>query len=186
MSGASNKRLYASVVAIIGTELFSSFYDDLLYPLAIIYFGPITGGGVVSVLALVINFLLIIWYRKTDTDWYAFELTRSENSSALSSGFRRSRAWNFVLLALVDPFLAFAYYEGRKSRIAFDKRDWFVFLMANILGIGSWLFLLVVVYASGGLISENFAHMVMYGLMAYGLIRILLGVRRAHGRTTAK
>lgn len=135
------------LVAVVGTEVFSSTYDDILYPIAIKKFGPIYGGVGISILAVIINFLLVVWYRRTKHDWYGFEKDRLiEAEEALSQGVaKRSRnRWvNFIVLSVNDPFLGFAYIEGRKESPSMNKQDWIMFGIANAIGIGFWLFFLI-------------------------------------------
>jgi len=174
-----NYGLVASLVAVAGTEAFSGFYDNLLYPISIAKFGPLYGGVSVSVAAIIINFLMVVWYRRTKTDWYSFEAVREEELKEMGEGKSKSRKgkWiTFITLSVQDPFLAFVFMEGRKGTISMDFRDWMVFALANAIGIGIWLFLLVLVFATGGLVSERVAEWSMYALGGYGLCRIIWGL----------
>lgn len=147
MSKVKFSRIATILVAVVGTEVFSSTYDDILYPIAIKKFGALYGGVGISILAVIINFLLVVWYRRTSHDWYGFENDRLiEAEEALKEGVAKrskSRLINFIVLSVNDPFLGFAYIEGRKQSPSMNKRDWTMFALANAIGIGFWLFFLV-------------------------------------------
>jgi hypothetical protein len=193
----------AILIAIIGTELFSGLYDDILYPLAIKTLGPLYGGGGMSVFALIINWLFVMWYRRTEYDWYGFEETRLlEAEEALKEGLAKktskSRKLTFIILSIGDPFLGFAYYEGRKQGMKMSKRDWGIFFLANAIGIGFWLGILLGVSGLASLIlggrtimghvldAEVVTGWVMNLFLAIGVLRVIQIVYKSHRRRKGK
>jgi hypothetical protein len=167
----SKKQLATSFVAIVATEVFSGAFDDVFMPLMIGLFGPLYGGGSTAILAFLVNYLLVLWYRRTEYDWYGFEAERKlEIGEKMNKGilrrFTESRVLTFVMLSVWDPFLGFVYFEGRKENgTKLDVRDWMMFVLANLIGIFTWMIILVVM-------SEKMGTWVMFIVAFLGVLRI--------------
>jgi hypothetical protein len=164
------ERTGKTLVAVVATEAFAGLYDDVLFPFAISGFGPLYGGVSASVVAVIINFLMITWYRRTETDWFGFEAEReSELQETMKSDLIRRLGWNkaftFIILSYKDPTLAFLYSEGRRNR-TFDARDWAVFVLANAIGVSIWLSVLT-------LVSERVGDWLLNVMGVVGLILFL-------------
>jgi len=115
-------------------------YDYLLYPFTIGIFGAFAGGTIMTIASLIINYALVLLYRKTKEDWFGFEalrLKRAEEGgeSKLLRFFLRFGYYPaFVGLSVYDPFLAFVYIQGRENPShTFTIQDWKVFIVSNLI-----------------------------------------------------
>ena len=177
------KGLAAHLVAILVTEACAALFDDVLFPLAMAHFGATNGGLGMGALAFITNYLLVLWYRRTDSDWYGFEEARKIEAKekvqkSFLARFIRGRMPTFVLLSIKDPFLGFAFFNGRENtKTTLSLRDWTVFITANVIGIGFWILLLTFVSeAAGGWV-----------LNVIGAIGVLIVIRKLYqGRATTK
>lgn len=137
-------------LGVIGIGFFANttvniLFDYVLYPAALLYFGTVTGGILMTGLSLVFNFTLILLYSIHDTDWFGFEEIRltkdKQDGSRLIKSILKLGHWPaYFFLSLYDPFLAFVYAKGkRKSHKHFTLHDWFIFVLAHIIGNGGWI-----------------------------------------------
>ena len=111
-----------------------------------------------------------MWYRRTQHDWFGFEAAQKEvlaekmSEGVLAGKIARNRIVAFILLSVKDPFLAFAYYQGRSGgRRSFNGVDWLIFFISNAIGILFWILLLA-------LVSEAVGTWVLYGIGLVGLL----------------
>lgn len=111
-------------------------------------FGALVGSIIILVVAPILNYLIILWYRKTTPDWFGMEWLREQEAlhSDTWSGrvvralLRKSRLLAFVAIAmLLDPIYAFIYQRGRITGVRFTVQDWWWFVVANILGVLPWV-----------------------------------------------
>jgi hypothetical protein len=116
---------------------------------AIWHFGALLGGAMVLVLAPLLNYGIVHWYRRTTTDWFGLEWLRAQEvlasggwaSRVARSSLRKSRLVAFASLsAFLDPVYGFIYQRGRITGTRFTPRDWWWFGLANVLGILPWIF----------------------------------------------
>lgn len=146
MSFFNLKRLGVIGAGFLGTEIINQSFDWILFPIVIGFMGPVRGGSIMMVLALLLNLAMIFVYNKTTGDWFGFEWLRSQESDTTKTGrivknlLRYGRWPAFVFLSWEDPFKAFVFIRGRSSsRIGFNRTDWLVFLGANFIGILIWI-----------------------------------------------
>lgn len=148
---------------VIGIGFFANttinfIFDYILYPTALIYFGTILGGVIMTIASVVSNFCLILLYSAHDVDWFGFEEVRLKKDEEKGSKFIK---WIFKLghwptyiaLSFYDPFLGFVYAKGkRKSYKHFNTKDWGIFLISHLIGNGGWILLLSGVIKIGKLL----------------------------------
>lgn len=145
------KKISIVGAGLLGTEVVNHAFDFIMYPLAIGFFGPLKGGGIMMVLALSLNYILILGYHKTKQDWFGFEwlaLKKEEESKTflgkilcLILHFGHWPA--FLFLCWEDPFKAFIFVRGRKaSGFRFSKGDWFWFFLSNFIGNLIWILII--------------------------------------------
>lgn len=147
MSFFNLKKLGVVGTGFLTVEAINQSFDWILFPLVIGFFGPIKGGAVMFVIALTLNFSLILVYNKTKSDWFGFEWLRNKEaetetrtSKIVRVALRFGRWPGFVLLSWEDPFKAFVFIRGRSSaENGFDRTDWIVFLSANLIGVLIWI-----------------------------------------------
>jgi len=115
---------------------------------AIWQFGALAGGVIILVVAPVVNYAIVLWYRKTTPDWFGMEWLRAQEATnadtwsgrLVRSAFRRSRLLAFVgISAFIDPVYGFIYQRGRTTGTRFTPHDWGWFGLANALGILPWI-----------------------------------------------
>lgn len=138
------KKLGAIGIGLLTLEVVNQGFDYVLYPLVIYKLGPIDGGVVMIVLALVLNLSLVVLYNITKQDWLGFEwlaLQEDRNVGSLVGKAISAGRWPaFVFLSWEDPFKAFVFVRGRKQvGWRFTLTDWQWFLGANLLGNLIWI-----------------------------------------------
>jgi len=115
---------------------------------AVWQFGTLMGGAFILVVAPMLNYAIVHWYRRTTPDWFGMEWLRAQEAvqSPTTSGrfirtlLRRSRLLAFAATAtLLDPTYAFIYQRGRLTGTRFTPADWWWFGLANVIGILPWL-----------------------------------------------
>jgi hypothetical protein len=111
-------------------------------------FGSFSGGVVILVAAPILNYLIVLWYRRTTIDWFGMEWLRAQevvesndwSGRFIRAALKKSRLLAFMLIAtFIDPVYAFIYQRGRMSGIRFSSHDWWWFALANVLGILPWI-----------------------------------------------
>lgn len=136
-------------LGVIGTGLLvlegvNQSFDYLVYPLVIWLLGPVKGGTVMTIAALVLNYGLVLIYNKTKEDWLGFEWLAMQEEKKLDSWVGkviRSGRWPaFLLLSWEDPFKGFVFMRGRKQvGWWFSPTDWKWFIVANLIGNLIWI-----------------------------------------------
>jgi hypothetical protein len=142
------KKLGTITVGFLTIEVLNHAFDWVAYPLAIGFLGAVKGGILMTVVATLMNYGLVIIYNKTKQDWFGFEwlrLKREEHANTLEGKVLRTALrighWPaFAFLSWEDPFKAFVFIRGRKEPgQKFDRTDWLVFLGSNLLGNLIWI-----------------------------------------------
>ncbi len=137
------KKLGAIGVGFLGTAIVNRLFNYLLYPAVIVLLGPLHGGAVMTVVALALNYSLVMVYEQTGQDWFGFEWLRLQKERggrflrlALKSGH-----WPvFIFLSCEDPFKAFVFVRGRRpAGERFTQEDWVVFWGSNLIGNVVWI-----------------------------------------------
>ena len=111
------KKLGAIGIGFVTVMVVNNLFDYLLYPLVIGLLGPIKGGASMMVLALGLNYALVLVYNRTKQDWFGFEWLRLQQDvkaetftgRVLRITLRGGRWPAFVFLSWEDPFKAFIF-----------------------------------------------------------------------------
>lgn len=142
------KRVATVGTGFLATEVVDTIFDYVLYPVAIAFMGPITGGVIMTVFAVILNYIFVLVYNATDADWFGFEWARMQEEKLhqdikgkmLRAALKSGRWGAFVFLSWWDPFMAFVFMQGRKPKnYHFTKHDWTIFFAANIIGNLIWI-----------------------------------------------
>jgi len=144
MSFQLGKKLAAIGIGFLTVEVSNQAFDYLLYPAVLYWLGSLRGGLVMTALAVIMNYSLVLVYNKTKADWFGFEwleLQESRNAkSLLGRVIRLGRIPTFVFLSWVDPFKAFVFMRGRQQAgMRFNRTDWKWFILANLIGNLLWI-----------------------------------------------
>lgn len=127
------------------------------YPLLLVllYFFDSLVGGVIWVIAcVVLNYYVLIWYKRSGEDWFGAEWLRAKEDVAagwLGGLFKYflhgGRFLAFLALSVfVDPIYGFINRPGRRQTgSGFTVEEWGWFALSQI-GILPWLFLGVTAY----------------------------------------
>lgn len=140
------QKLAASGSWVLSVEILNWIFDYPLYAYVIFALGPVKGGVLMTVMALILNFGLVRAYAKSKYDWYGFEWLRLQEDKS-GKGFigkllRMGKVPAFVFLSWRDPFKAYIFARGKNGLAS--KTDWVWFLGANILGNLIWIGMLSV------------------------------------------
>ena len=142
------KKLAAIGTGFLGTMVLNDSFDYLMYPFMIGLLGPIRGGVIMTVLALGLNYSLVLIYNKTNADWFGFEWLRLQKDTeartlsgrVLKFALKGGHWPAFLFLSWEDPFKAFVFVRGRLPAGAkFTAADWRLFFEANLLGNLIWI-----------------------------------------------
>lgn len=122
--------------------------DDFLWPVVILWLGPIVGGTVMFLIALFCNLLLIWAYDKIKKDVLAFEalreLTEKEHKGfgkrLLVKAIRAGQVPAFIAISFYDPFLSVIYMRKGVGSYKMEKRDWSYFALAMIIACVGWTY----------------------------------------------
>ena len=163
----SVKRLFQVAGGLALFETYNNLYDIGLWPLIQGLFGGY-GAVALTVLALILNFVMLKWYQRCKTDWLGITVTDDivERSRLTSATYKASHGWKKLWLALPtfglwiatkaitiriipflvlstiqDSFVATAFYLHRKNgsvKVAMTKWDYIVFLVSTIFSCIAW------------------------------------------------
>jgi hypothetical protein len=147
----TGKRLgaFGTAVAVIETQ--NHFFDYILYPATIVWLGAVKGGILMTVAALAMNYLIVVWYNKTRQDWFGLEWLRFREKSeaqTITGGILRLLLmlgkWpSYVLISIYDPAYGFIFLRGRESRgWSISRTDWVWFVISNLIGNLAWILVL--------------------------------------------
>ncbi len=122
--------------------------DDLLWPVVIVWQGPIVGGIIMTFLALFVNLALIWAYDKLKRDVLAFEalheLTEQKHKGfgkwLLAKFIKVGRVPAFIAISFYDPFLSVIYMRKGVGNYKMEKRDWCYFCLAMFIACVGWTF----------------------------------------------
>lgn len=131
------------------------WFDYLLYPIVLAWLGTLYGGIALILLAGVINIGLIRAYDWSKTDWFLIEKIKSlieQNEQGSVEGMSRWFAWLlrhtrqrpvlvFFVLCIDDPITVTLYFrEGSYQFNGMNRKDWWIFLAANVVSNLYWIF----------------------------------------------
>lgn len=142
------KKLGAIGIGFMTTMVVNDTFDYVMYPLVIGLLGPIKGGAVMIILALGLNYILVVVYNRTKQDWFGFEWLRLQEEKKAETTMGRilrfalkgGRWPAFIFLSWEDPFKAFVFVRGRKTAgFKFTATDWKWFFGANLIGNLIWI-----------------------------------------------
>jgi hypothetical protein len=123
-------------------------FDYVLYPVVLLWLGNNLGGVVLTVLATILNVLVIKAYDWSKVDWFwiekikhAGELKGHEGWKAHFFNFvQKNKILTFLILCLDDPVTVTLYFrEGSYRYNGMSKRDWKIFLAANVVSNLYWI-----------------------------------------------
>lgn len=144
------KKLGAIGTGFMTLSIVNDAFDYIAYPLTIGLMGPIKGGVLMAVAALLLNYCLVLIYNRTKQDWLGLEWLRMQEQTEATTGrgrllrflLRRMR-WLFIaFLSWEDPFKAFVYLRGRiPIGVKFTAADWRLLFGVNLLGNLIWVVL---------------------------------------------
>ncbi|HEY4528510.1 MAG TPA: hypothetical protein VJJ48_01645 [Candidatus Paceibacterota bacterium] len=138
------KKLGAIGTGFMTTMVVNDAFDYLMYPAMIGFLGPVKGGAIMTALALGLNYILVLVYNKTKTDWFGFEwlrLQEDKQSNSFAGKVLRTGRWPaFIFLSWEDPFKAFVFVRGRlPAGSRFTATDWKWFFGTNLIGNLVWI-----------------------------------------------
>jgi len=148
-------------------EIYNSLYDIVLWPIIQGYFGG-KGALVLTVFALILNFIMLKWYQKCQIDWLGITVTdemikKSEKARlaySASEGVKKLKlaipVYGFwiiekaitiriipflVLSVYQDSFVATAFYLHRKNgsvKVGLKNEDYIVFVLSTLFSCFVW------------------------------------------------
>lgn len=134
--------------AVLLLEAFDWVFTFVFIPGMNIIFGLWWGGAISFATAFLLNYVLVLLYKRTKTDWFGMETARAYAALEATGwrgklvrwGYHRSKYLAFPLICMAwDPLPGFAFIHGRTDGSRFSLRDWGWFLLANIFGVIPWV-----------------------------------------------
>lgn len=123
-------------------------FDYVLYPVVLLWLGNLYGGIVLTILAVVVNIAIIKAYDWSKTDWLLIERLKKNRDSDMHEGWkggffrflRRNNVLAFLILCIDDPVTVTLYFrKGHYEYNGMTKRDWYIFIAANIVSNLYWI-----------------------------------------------
>lgn len=139
---------FAKLAVGWGTATATSFIiDEVMWTPMVMWLGPVKGGLVMTVVALVCNLLLIWAYDTLKQDFLSFEAMREIETEQNPKGFwkrilskalRTGKIPAFIALSFYDPFLAVIFSRESANAYKMTKRDWMNFGLAMLIACVGW------------------------------------------------
>ena len=133
---------------LVKSFIFGYFFDYLLYPFVIWKKGLIKGGLMMTVLAGLVYYLLLIFYDWSRRDWLGIEAIKGLKDYNGNSKIRRFTSWilrksDIVVLLFLsikyDAFIITAYMRhGNHQYNGLARRDWKIFFSSLIISNIYW------------------------------------------------
>ncbi|MFZ2484386.1 MAG: hypothetical protein WAX80_02670 [Minisyncoccia bacterium] len=145
------KKLGALGAVVTVIEGSNQLFDYVLYPTVILWLGTIKGGIAMTVLALVMNYIIVVWYNRTQHDWFGLEWLRLQETIEAQTFFGKilrkllyiGRWPAYIGISIYDPAYGFIFLRGRKSEgINLNRADWFWFIVSNLIGNLVWILII--------------------------------------------
>ena len=142
-----NLQKFAERMAGYATATASSILvDDILWPVVMLWQGPVLGGITMTMVALLGNLILIWAYDKIKKDVFAFEalreLTEQEQTGfgkrLLAKFLKAGQVPAFIAISFYDPFLSVIYMRKGVGKYKMEARDWGYFALAMVIGCFGW------------------------------------------------
>lgn len=125
-------------------------FDYVLYPTALIWFGYVWGGVIMTVAAVALNFIIIRAYDWAKVDWLFIEALKSARDGdtatlpravvKLKPILRLGDGPALIAISIFDdPVTAVLYLrKGSHCYNGLSKRDWYIFAIANAIANLYW------------------------------------------------
>jgi hypothetical protein len=161
-----NLQKFAERTAGYATATISSIIiDDILWPVVMLWQGPVAGGITMFFAALLGNLILIWAYDKIKKDLFAFEalreLTEQEQLGVgkrlLVKFIKAGRIPAFIAISFYDPFLSVIYMRKGIGKYTMESRDWWYFALAMIIACVGWTFCWQIVIVAGKMVWKLLA-----------------------------
>lgn len=125
-------------------------FDYGLYPAALAWLGYLWGGLLMTVIALIMNILIIRAYDWAKVDWFMIEEIKKIRDheevklpgmlNILKPLLKKSDIMAFFVLCLDDPVTVVLYLrKGSNLYNGLSRRDWHIFIAANIVANLYWI-----------------------------------------------
>ena len=135
-------------IGLLGNAIIGYAFDYGLYPWVIWKFGPLYGAAIMTVISLVVCYATLLFYDWAKKDWLGIETIKelreytgdSRTVRILQWAMRKGNAMLLIFLSIwYDPFVTVAYMrQGAHEYNGMTGRDWKIFLLALVIGNGSW------------------------------------------------
>lgn len=140
------KKLGALGAVILATEVFNHFFDFVLFPFVIAYFGVTYGGALMLMSILVLNYYGVHLYRIVGIGEIIAYLDNVRDGEAFTK-WEKLLKWvlklgfvpAFIGLSIDDPVKGFVFARGGTLKPSFSRDDWGVFILSNLIGGGVWI-----------------------------------------------
>lgn len=130
-------------------------FDYGFYPASLAYFGYLYGGIIMTAAAVILNIILIKLYDLAETDWLLIEeikMIRDHEDvklpgilNYLKPLLQKGDVLAFFVLCADDPVTTVLYLrKGSNLYNGLKKRDWCIFVAANIVANLYWIGAIVV------------------------------------------
>ncbi len=134
-------------IGILATQTAGYAFDYALYPLVTYHYGLLKSALILFVLALLLNYILVLLYDLFKKDLFGFEEIKKFKDDKIAKTWKKRIFQNvvrfgqvpaFILLCFWDPFLAILYKRESRDFDGFKKKDYWNLIFATMIGCFLW------------------------------------------------
>ena len=150
--GDSKKNTLVFMIGLSLRWMINHGFDYVLYPIILVWLGNEDGAVVLTILATIINVLIIRVYDWSKTDWLLIEKIKHMGEREDHTGWkahvfkfaRKNKVLTFLVLCADDPVTVTLYFrKGSYQYNGMSARDWKIFIASNVVSnlywVGGWV-----------------------------------------------
>ena len=142
------KRVAIIAIGLLTNEIFDLFFDNILYPRVIGFYGMLLGGAIMISLSIIICYGLIKFYDWSKRDWLGLESLKEskefENSwiNRMIAKFMKKSHWAQLIALSIskDPFITTVFLrKGAHEYVGMTGKDWKNFWLSIFISNTFWI-----------------------------------------------
>lgn len=147
MKNIGISRFFQFGIGILATQSAGYAFDYIIYPIVTYYYGPWKSVIILFLLALVLNYALVLVYDVFKIDLFSFEeikkfkddtIVKTWKEKLLQKIIQMGEIPAFIALSFYDPFLAVLYKRESRNFDGFKKKDYWNLVLATFIGCFLW------------------------------------------------
>lgn len=140
-------RFFQFGIGILATQTAGYAFDYALYPIVTYHYGLWKSALILFLLALLLNYLLVLVYDFFKKDLFGFEeikrlkdvrVPKTWKEKLLQKVACSGEIPTFILLSFWDPFLGTLYKRKSRDFDGFKRKDYWNLILATLIGCFLW------------------------------------------------